>query len=122
MAELVGPAAGHEVGDRLADGAGQRPQQPGADRLLQPVGELVEGGGLRVELGQHRFGVDRRAAHPVGHQHRADGGEGGSEGEQQRVHQMSILTMRMIIPIPMETDTAAPMRAMSPEPWNIGSR
>ena len=85
---------------------GQRPQQPGDERLLQAVGELVEDGGLRVELGQHGLGVDLRFSHGVGHEHGADGGDGEAQGEQHRVHQMSILTMRMIIPIPMATETA----------------
>ena len=50
----------------------------------------------------------------VGDERGADGGDGEAQGEQHRIHQMSIFTMRMIIPIPTPTETAAPMRAKRP--------
>ena len=123
VAELVGPPAGDEHRDLLADGTGQRPQQPGDDRILQAGGELVEDGGLGVQFGQHRLGVHLRRPQGVGHQHGADGGGGETQGEQhRRPHQISILTMRMIIPIPTPTETAAPIRMKRPGVRSSGSR
>ena len=49
-------------------------------------------------------------------------GEGKAEGQEHRVHQMSILTMRMIIAMPMATEMPAPIRANTPGARSIGSR
>ncbi len=123
VAEPVGALAGKEPGDHLPEEPSQRTDQPGGERVLQADGELVEDRRLGVELGQHRLGVDLRLPRGLDHEHGTHGGQGETQSEEhRRVHQMSILTMRMIIPIPTPTDTAAPRRTKRPGARSMGSR
>ena len=71
---------------------------------------------------KYSLGIDLGLPDGGGHEEGADDGDREARGEQHRVHQTSSFTMRMIIPIPIATDTAAPMRANSPGVCSMGSR
>src|SRR4051794_30010305 len=114
MTELFGPAAGEQAADASGHRRRQGAHHPLEQRLPQAGGELVEEGGVGFQVGQDRPGVDGLGAERVGDEDGPDGGQSKARGDEERVHQMSIFTMRMMIPTPMPTDTAAPMSANRP--------